>query len=135
MKNMKTLIVGIGKEEYHFVKGVFMEKLTVSEVREKIKDKSLYEVGLSNIKTGEIEIEPLLVTYDRHMAMMKMQIEEPTEKYQIELIEYKPEDITDERIEDWLHFYGNLEDMSYVRALYVKNPYEVLLTKKLDKSN
>lgn len=112
-----------------------MEKLTVAEVREKIKDKSLYEVSLNNVKTGEIEIEPLLVTYDRNMAMMKMQIEEPTEKYQIELIEYKPEDITDERIEDWLHFYGNLEDMSYVRALYVKNPYEVLLTKKLDKSN
>ena len=112
-----------------------MEKLTVAEVRDKIKDKSLYEVSLNNVKTGEIEIEPLLVTYDRNMAMMKMQIEEPTEKYQIELIEYKPEDITDERIEDWLHFYGNLEDISYVRALYVKNPYEVLLTKKLYESN
>lgn len=112
-----------------------MEKLTVAEVREKIKDKSLYEVSLNNVKTGEIEIEPLLVTYDRNMAMMKMQIEEPTEKYQIELIEYKPEDITDERIEDWLHFYGNLEDISYVRALYVKNSYEVLLTKKLYESN
>lgn len=112
-----------------------MEKLTVAEVREKIKDKSLYEVSLNNVKTGEIEIEPLLVTYDRNMAMMKMQIEEPTEKYQIELIEYKPEDVTDERIEDWLHFYGNLEDISYVRALYVKNSYEVLLTKKLYESN
>lgn len=135
MKTMKTMIVGIGKEEYHFVKGVCMEKLTVAEVREKIKDKSLYEVSLNNVKTGEIEIEPLLVTYDRNMAMMKMQIEEPTEKYQIELIEYKPEDVTDERIEDWLHFYGNLEDISYVRALYVKNSYEVLLTKKLYESN
>lgn len=135
MKNMKTLIVGIGKEEYHFVKGVFMEKLTVAEVKEKIKDKTLYEVSLNNITTGEIEVEPLLVTYDRNMAMMRMQIEEPTEKYQIELIEYKPEDITDERIEDWLHFYGNLGDISYVRALYVSNPYEVLLTKKLEKSN
>lgn len=112
-----------------------MKKLTVAEVREKIKDKSLYEVSLNNVKTGEIEIEPLLVTYDRNMAMMKMQIEEPTEKYQIELIEYKPEDVTDERIEDWLHFYGNLEDISYVRALYVKNSYEVLLTKKLYESN
>lgn len=112
-----------------------MKKLTVAEVKEKIKDKTLYEVSLNNVTTGEIEVEPLLVTYDRNMAMMRMQIEEPTEKYQIELIEYKPEDITDERIEDWLHFYGNLEDISYVRALYVSNPYEVLLTKKLDKSN
>lgn len=112
-----------------------MKKLTVAEVREKIKDKPLYEVSLNNVTTGEIEVEPLLVTYDRNMSMMKMQIEEPTEKYQIELIEYKPEDITDERIEDWLHFYGNLEDISYVRALYVSNPYEVLLTKKLEKSN
>lgn len=112
-----------------------MKKLTVEEVKEQIKDKSLYEVSLNNVKTGEIEIEPLLVTYDRNMGMMRIQIEEPTEKYQIELIEYKAEDITDERIEDWLHFYGNLEDISYVRALYVSNPYEVLLTKKLEKSN
>lgn len=112
-----------------------MKNLTVEEVKEQIKDKALYEVSLNNVITGEIEIEPLLVTYDRNMAMMKMQIEEPTEKYQIELIEYKPEDITDERIEDWLHFYGNLEDMSYVRALYVSTPYEVLLAKKLEKSN
>lgn len=112
-----------------------MKQLTVDEIRKAIKGKSLYEVSLNNITTGEIEVEPLLVTYDRNMAMMRMQIEEPTEKYQIELIEYKPEDITDERIEDWLHFYGNLGDISYVRALYVSNPYEVLLTKKLDKSN
>lgn len=112
-----------------------MKKLTVEEVKEQIKDKPLYEVSLNNVTTGEIEVEPLLVNHDRNMAMMRMQIEEPTEKYQIELIEYKPEDITDERIEDWLHFYGNLEDISYVRALYVSSPYEVLLTKKLEKSN
>lgn len=111
-----------------------MKQLTVDEIRKLIKGKTLYEVGLSNNKTGEIEVEPLLVTYDKDMAMLKMQITEPTEKYQIELIEYKAEDITDERIEDWSHFYGNLEDISYVRALYVSTPYEVLLTKKLYKS-